>query len=97
MSPLHRIWLGELTRELPPSTKFDGFDISDTQYPPESWYGPNTTLSKLDIFAPLPEILVGKYDIVHLRFFMTIARDENVKTVIENLKAMLSSVLPIRS
>ena len=28
------IWLGELTREFPPSTKFDGFDISDLQYPP---------------------------------------------------------------
>lgn len=86
----YRIWLGELTREFPSSTKFDGFDISESQYPPESWYGSNTTLSKLDIFKPLPEKLKGKYDVVHLRFFMTIAKDENVHVVIENLKAMLS-------
>ena len=79
-----------MTREFPPATKFDGFDISDLQYPPESWYGPNTKLSKLDVFKPLPEVLKRKYDIVHLRFFMTIARDENVSVVIDNLKAMLS-------
>ena len=80
-----------MTREFPSSTKFDGFDISDMQYPPESWYGPNTTLTKLDIFNPLPEELRGKYDVVHLRFFMTIANDENVHVIIENLKTMLSS------
>ena len=40
---------------------------------------------------------MGKYDIVHLRFFMTIVRDENVDVVMENLKAMLSqSPLPNR-
>ena len=38
---------------------------------------------------------MGKYDIVHLRFFMTIANDENVHVVIENLKGMLSSLKPV--
>ena len=31
-----------------------------------------------------------KYDVVHLRFFMTVASDDNVDVVIENLKGMLS-------
>jgi len=70
--------------------KFDGYDISDELYPPESWCGTNTTLSKLDISKPLPEELKGKYDVVHLRCFMTIASDDNVDVVIENLKRMLS-------
>ncbi|KAK0506831.1 hypothetical protein JMJ35_010744 [Cladonia borealis] len=83
------IWQGELTRELPSSTQFDGYDISDLQYPSVSWYGPNTTLSKLDIFKPLLEELKEKYDVVHLRFFMTVASDDNVDVVIENLKGML--------
>ena len=48
------------------------------------------SLSKLDIFEPLPEELKGKYDVVHLRFFMTVARDDNVQTVIKNLRDMLS-------
>lgn len=84
-----RIWIGELTRELP-QAHIDGFDISDEQYPPENWYGPNVSLSKLDIFKPLPEELKRKYDVVHLRFFMTIASDDNVHIVVKNLKAMLS-------
>lgn len=50
----------------------------------------NTTLSKLDILKPLPEALKGKYDVVHLRFFMTIASDDDVDIVIENLKRVLS-------
>ena len=79
-----------MSREFPSSTKFDGFDISDMQYPPQEWYGPNTKLAKLDIFKPLPEELAAKYDIVHLRFFMTIASDQNVGIVIQNLKKMLS-------
>lgn len=83
------IWIGELTRELP-NARIDGFDISNEQYPPEKWYGPNVSLSKLDIFEPLPEELIGRYDIVHLRFFMAVASDDNVQIVIENLKGMLS-------
>ena len=82
--------LGELTRELPGSAQLDGFDISDAQFPPKSWYPENVSLSKLDIFKPLPEELKGKYDVVHLRYFMTIAKDHTVQTVVDNLNAMLS-------
>ena len=83
------IWIGEFTRELP-YAYIDGFDISDEQFPPENWYGPNASLSKLDIFKPLPQELREKYDAVHLRFFMSIATDENVQVVVNNLKGMLS-------
>lgn len=48
------------------------------------------TLSKLDIFKPLPQELKGKYDVVHLRFFMAVAVDDNIQIVINNLKGMLS-------
>ena len=48
------------------------------------------SLSKLDIFKPLPQELKEKYDVVHLRFFMTVATDENVQVVVNNLKGMLS-------
>ena len=47
-------------------------------------------LSKLDIFKPLPQELKGKYDVVHLRFFMAVAVDDNIQIVIKNLKDMLS-------
>ena len=48
------------------------------------------TLSKLDIFKPLPQEVKGKYDVVHLRFFMAVAVDDNIQIVIKNLKGMLS-------
>ena len=48
------------------------------------------SLSKLDIFKPLPEELRERYDAVHLRFFMTVASDDNVQVVVDNLKSMLS-------
>ncbi|KAI4187442.1 MAG: hypothetical protein L6R41_002821 [Letrouitia leprolyta] len=83
------IWLGELARELPSSAILEGFDVSDEQYPPTEWYGENVSLSKFDIFEPLPAGLVGKFDVVHLRFFMTVATDDNLQAVIDNLTAML--------
>lgn len=54
---------------------------------------PQKQLSKLDIFKPLPENLKGKYDVVHLRYFMTIAKEYNVQVVLENLRHMLSKSL----
>ncbi len=73
-----------------PDARIDGFDISEEQYPPEGWYGNNVSLSKLGIFEPLPERLKGVYDVVHLRFFMTVASDDDVQVVIGNLRDMLS-------
>ena len=84
------IWLAELKKEFPASVHLDGFDISDQQYPPASWYGENVSLSILDIFKPLPENLKGKYDVVHLRFFMTVASDDTIQIAVDNLTSMLS-------
>ncbi|KAL6722287.1 hypothetical protein ACLMJK_001394 [Lecanora helva] len=83
------LWLGELSASLSRSAHLDGFDISPAQFPPSSWYGDNVSLSTLDIFKPLPEGLKGGYDVVHLRYFMTIARDDTIRVVLENLRGML--------
>lgn len=40
----------------------------------------------------MPEDLREKYDVVHLRFFMTVASDDNVDVIIENLKSMCHPV-----
>lgn len=87
---LDSIFLGELARDLPSTVQFDGFDIFDEAYPPSRWYGDNVSLSKLDIFKPLPEELKGKFDVVALRFFMCVATDDRIQIVVDNLAAMLS-------
>ena len=48
--------------------KLNGFDIMDEQYPPAEWYGKNVRLEKLDIFKPVPEELMGRYDVSLLVF-----------------------------
>ena len=84
------IFLAELASELPTTAVLDGFDISAGQYPPLNWYPKNVTLSTLDIFQPVPEELKGKYDVVHLRFFMCVANDDDVQVVVNHLAEMLS-------
>ena len=55
-------------------------------------YDKNVSLSKLDIFESLPEALKVRYDIIDLREFTAIAKDDTVQTVVDKLKAMLSKL-----
>ena len=82
--------MAELASELPATARLDGFDVSDEQYPPSSWYPENVSMSKLDIFKPVPQELREKYDVVCLRFFMCVANDDNIQIVVDNLTVMLS-------
>ena len=75
---------------MPLSARLDGYDISDKQFPGADLYGDNVSLSTLDIFKPLPKHLLGKYDVVHIRYFMAIATNASVQIAVDNLNAMLS-------
>lgn len=47
-----------------------------------------------DAFKPFPEHHIGSYDIVHLRFFVTLLKSEDeVRGLVENLAALLSEFL----
>jgi len=48
------------------------------------------TFSILDMLAPVPEELVGKYDIVHVGLIVMVVRNEDPGPVINNLMALLS-------
>ena len=47
-------------------------------------------MHKLDAFSPLPHELVGKYDIVHLRLFIVLVRNNDPAPLLRNLIQMLS-------
>ncbi|KAL2042789.1 hypothetical protein N7G274_004548 [Stereocaulon virgatum] len=83
------LWLGTLGREMPSTARLDGFDISDEQFPKGDPYGENVSLSKLDVFQPIPEHLRSKYDVIHLRYFMGVATDDSMQVAVDNLNAML--------
>ena len=85
------IWLVELARILPASTKLDGYDISSEQYPAKEWLPKNVTLGTLNALDTVPDALRGKYDIVHISLFVMLVRNEDPGPILNNLMLMLST------
>jgi hypothetical protein len=50
-------------------------------------------LEKLDILAPVPEELRERYDVVAIRFFSLIVKNNDVGALLENLLSLLSEYL----
>ena len=44
----------------------------------------------LDVHEPIPEGLRGKYDVVHVRLFLTVVRNDDPGPILENMLRMLS-------
>ena len=89
------MWPIEVSKTLPPSTQLDGFDISGDQFPPAEWLPANVHLSTADAFAPVPEHMVGKYDVVHLRMMVIVVKGpKELEALMSNLVLLLSTCLP---
>jgi SAM-dependent methyltransferase len=83
------IWLLDLARELPEPTVLDGFDIDLSKAPPAQWLPDNVTVYNWDILSPVPEHLVGRYDIVHLRLLILVVEHSDPVPIIQNAYRML--------
>ncbi|THD00355.1 hypothetical protein EYZ11_000248 [Aspergillus tanneri] len=83
------IWITDISREYP-AAQIDGFDISFDQCPHPQSLPHNTSLRSVDIYQPLPEDLYGVYDIIHLRLFLVVIRNDDPVPVLSNLVKMLS-------
>lgn len=69
---------------------FHGFDISTTHFPHEKNLPANIILSNVDAIAEdLPEELVGKYDVVHIRMFIAVVRNNDPSPILRNALKML--------
>ncbi|MCJ1322229.1 hypothetical protein MMC15_007576 [Xylographa vitiligo] len=58
------------------SVSVDCFDIASTSFPPPAWIPPNAQLHIHDVFKPFPEEFHGVFDIVHLRWWLSLSRDQ---------------------
>ena len=87
------IWLIDISRQMR-SAQLDGFDISPEQYPPNEWLPDNISLTILDIHDDIPERLRGKYDIVHVRLFLSVVRKGDPGPVLDRLRSLLSPSRP---
>ena len=65
-------------------------------FPPRQWLPENVILQQLDIFEPIPETLIGQYDIVHVRLFMLVIQNHDPGPMLENLVRLLSMFLANR-
>ncbi|MCJ1442628.1 MAG: hypothetical protein MMC23_003125 [Stictis urceolatum] len=74
------IWLFEVGRRLAsPPSDLCGIDISGDQFPRAEWLPPNARFVAADALDPAgpPEELVGAFDIVHMRLFIAIIKDND--------------------
>lgn len=79
----------DVSRQLS-SARLDGFDISSDQFPRNDSLPANVSLQTLDVFAPIPEELIGKYDLVNVQLFLAIVRNDDPRPILKNLISMLS-------
>ncbi|PYH83551.1 S-adenosyl-L-methionine-dependent methyltransferase [Aspergillus uvarum CBS 121591] len=82
------IWMMDVKREYP-AAQIDGFDISFAQCPPPEWLPDGVRLRELDLYEPLPTELEGIYDVVHLRLFFVVIRNDDPGPVLRNMLRML--------
>lgn len=85
-----RIWLLDLASQLPQTIWLDGYDLSDGQFPHKSALPANVSLNTMDAFGDVPPELVGKYDVVHLRFWCCVVKANNPGGLIRHAMKLLS-------
>ncbi|KAL5091544.1 hypothetical protein Trisim1_002762 [Trichoderma cf. simile WF8] len=83
------IWLLDMASQCSPTVQLDGFDISDDQFPHKSALPNNVTLSIMDAFSQVPRELVGKYDVVHMRLWSCIVRNNETSPLIHHATQLL--------
>ena len=88
-----RIWCIDVSDEVDQSVTIDGFDISSEQFPHASFLPSNVHLYTQDIHVPFPEELRGKYDLVVLRFLVTVVDSHSLGPLVENIASLLSECL----
>ncbi|OTB07050.1 hypothetical protein M426DRAFT_9126 [Hypoxylon sp. CI-4A] len=81
-------WTLDILPELDPSAEVVGLDTDITQVGPKEWLPANFTLREWNAFGEVPQDLVGQFDIVNLRLFGFIIRDDP-RPVLRNLIKML--------
>ncbi|MCJ1270762.1 hypothetical protein MMC22_010659 [Lobaria immixta] len=82
------IWVIDVNRQLS-TASIDGFDISADQFPPKEWLPSNVSLGTFDALLPIPDELIEKYDIIHVRIFVAVVKNEDPTPILKNLISML--------
>ncbi|MCJ1248823.1 hypothetical protein MMC30_006043 [Trapelia coarctata] len=82
-------WMLGLAREAPVQLRLDGMDISLAQAPLQHWLPSNVNLSTWNFFDEVPNDLVGRFDVVHVRLVLVVVQNDNAASVVRNLGKLL--------
>lgn len=88
-----RIWLTDISRILPSSAVLVGTDVSLDQCPPKAWLASNVSLQSWSIFDEPPDNLIGRFDLVHLRFLNFVIKDNEITSTLLRVMKTLSKFL----
>lgn len=83
------IWSTTLAASLPSSAKIEAFDLDLAQSPPKAWTPENVSFHELDVLGDIPENLVGRFDVVHVRLLMLIVQHGNPMPLLKNLMKLV--------
>ncbi|KAL2836689.1 hypothetical protein BJY01DRAFT_258622 [Aspergillus pseudoustus] len=83
------IWLLDLLPEFSPTANFEGLDMSLALTPPTAWLPPNLTVREWNLDDDVPDDLVEKYDVIHLRLLVLVVRDGDPAPVTRKVARML--------
>jgi len=86
----------ELAQESPKTWQLEGYDINSNQLPATEYLPHNVTLRVLDVFDEIPKELVAKFDVVHVRTFAAIIKNNNPVPFLEHMMRMLSEFFPFK-
>lgn len=81
-------WLLDLSKELT-TADLEGFDINIAQGPFNELLPGNVKLMRWNIFDEVPESLIGRYDIIHLRLLILVVQDSDPSSILRKVFKML--------
>jgi SAM-dependent methyltransferase len=79
----------ELAKQLPTGSKIEAYDISLAQTPPKAWWPENVSFNELNIFDPIPQHLISRYDVVYVRHLVCLVQSNNPIPLLSALLKLL--------
>lgn len=73
-----------------------GTDVSLDQCPPKAWLASNVSLQTWSIFDEPPDNLIGRFDLVHLRFLGLVIKGSELTSILVRVMKTLSKFFLIR-
>ncbi|RAL12413.1 class I SAM-dependent methyltransferase [Aspergillus homomorphus CBS 101889] len=82
------IWLLDLVPEIPTAT-FEGLDMSMAVAPPIEWLPSNIKLRQWNLHDQVPDDLVKKFDVIHLRLLILVVEKSDPSPIVRKVARML--------